>query len=205
MRFLFYLTLGASIAMLGACQDLEDQGLNTGNDDGLETEMLNTDGDGVGNQRQYRDDYRDRNNMNDNNQERTNRLDMIDLEEDRDQEANNGENNYEVANRAADKIANELNEIDDAYVLAGDNNAYVAVELENDNENNEVDEQVKDKVADVVKNTNEDIDNVYVSANPQFFDMVNNYVDDVRNGDPVEGFFEEFNDMLNRIFPDLNQ
>ncbi|WP_279401649.1 YhcN/YlaJ family sporulation lipoprotein [Piscibacillus salipiscarius] len=35
--------------------------------------------------------------------------------------------------------------------------------------------------------------------------MVNNYVDDVRNGDPVEGFFEEFNSMIDRMFPNLER
>ncbi|MFD2639303.1 YhcN/YlaJ family sporulation lipoprotein [Piscibacillus salipiscarius] len=205
MRILLWMTLAGMLTILGACQGL-DEGLNDGMDNnGDNVDMIDVNDDGEGNQQQYRELYR--NNNNDNMQERTNRLDMIDLEEDRDQSPNNqnGQNNYEVANKAADNITKSIDDIDDAYVLAGDNNAYVAVTLKGNNTENEVSDRIKEEVANKVKESNNDIENVYVSANPKFFDMVNNYVDDVRNGDPVEGFFEEFNSMIDRMFPNLER
>ncbi|TFB22137.1 YhcN/YlaJ family sporulation lipoprotein [Filobacillus milosensis] len=201
MRFSLMITFGAMLMMVTACQGM-DEGLDN-NDNGMNN--MDTQ------QTRYNDGNNRGNELFENNDGRTNRIDMIDVNEDRTQEDNdrntirNGENNYEVADRAAEKVANEINEVDDAYVLAGDNNAYVAVSLKGDNTDGEVDDRIKKQVADVVKSANDDIDNVYVSANPKFFDMMDNYAGDVRNGDPVEGFFEEFNDMIQRIFPNLER
>ncbi|WP_164669630.1 YhcN/YlaJ family sporulation lipoprotein [Virgibacillus doumboii] len=52
-----------------------------------------------------------------------------------DQNGNN-ENQYELAEEAAEKIANQVDGIEDAYVLKTDNNAYVAAQLDNNNNNN---------------------------------------------------------------------
>ncbi|WP_054753703.1 YhcN/YlaJ family sporulation lipoprotein [Piscibacillus salipiscarius] len=160
MRILLWMTLAGMLTILGACQGL-DEGLNDGMDNnGDNVDMIDVNDDGEGNQQQYRELYR--NNNNDNMQERTNRLDMIDLEEDRDQSPNNqnGQNNYEVANKAADNITKSIDDIDDAYVLAGDNNAYVAVTLKGNNTENEVSDRIKEEVANKVKESNNDIENV---------------------------------------------
>lgn len=116
---------------------------------------------------------------------------------------NNGENRYDISRAAARKITNQLNEIERAYVLTTDNNAYVAVVrgVRNGN-NNEVNDNLKAKISDIVKSVDRDIDNVYVSANPDFFRMTNDYTSDIRNGEPVEGFFREFGQMIDRIFPE---
>jgi len=42
---------------------------------------------------------------------------------------------------------------------------------------------------------------VYVSTNPDFFDLTNGYIDDVNRGEPVEGFFDQFSNMIERLFP----
>ncbi|PKR78245.1 hypothetical protein CEY16_00355 [Halalkalibacillus sediminis] len=112
---------------------------------------------------------------------------------------NNGR--YEMADRVADRINNDVEEVDNSYVMTGENNAYVAVNLR-DNDSDEVNDQIKDKISNIVKRTDSDIENVYVSANPDFLGMVDDYAGRVQNGDPVEGFFDEFNDMFDRIFPD---
>ncbi|MFG6116343.1 YhcN/YlaJ family sporulation lipoprotein [Halobacillus sp. MO56] len=70
------------------------------------------------------------------------------------------------------------------------------------NEDGDVSDKMKKKIADIVKNQNEDIDNVYVSANPDFVDLTTNYANDVDKGEPVEGFFRQFGEMVDRIFPD---
>lgn len=142
----------------------------------------------------------------------------------------NGENQYELAEKAANKISDQVKGIDNAYVLKTDNNAYVAAELDDDNignadngnandgngENNgltnngnngnnnngdKLTDDVKQEISKIVKSVDNDVDNVYVSTNPDFFDLANNYADDAENGDPVEGLFDQMGNMIERVFP----
>ncbi|WP_112180044.1 MULTISPECIES: YhcN/YlaJ family sporulation lipoprotein [Paraliobacillus] len=117
-----------------------------------------------------------------------------------------GNNEYEVADKAADRIAKEVDGVDRAYVLTTNNNAYVAAELnegngENGNNNGEVSDEVKKQVTKAVKAENDDIDNVYVSTNPDFVNLTTGYRNDVENGEPIEGFFDQFGEMIQRVFP----
>lgn len=138
-----------------------------------------------------------------------------------DNDDNGATNNdrYEVAKEAADRITDEIKEIDRAYVLTTENNAYVAAQLDTDNNNNanannnnnganmdadngdELTDEVKDRIADIVKSVDDDIDNVYVSTNPDFFDLTNNYATDLNNGKPVRGLFDQMGNMIERLFP----
>jgi len=111
---------------------------------------------------------------------------------------NNETPKMRVADRAADKIAS-MNEIDHANVIVTDNNAYVAARLRN---NATFDRNLERKIADQVKSVDQDIDNVYVSVNPDFYDRMNGYTNDIRGGHPVNGFFDEFSQTVRRIFPD---
>lgn len=129
--------------------------------------------------------------------------------QDRDQDnrpigANNRNTNtmddrVELADRAAENIT-KLNNVRSANVLITRRNAYVAAVL--DQNGGTMSKAVEDQIAEQVRKTNADIQNVYVSTNPQFVDRVNTYVDDVQAGRPVTGFFEQFNEMIARIFPD---
>lgn len=105
-----------------------------------------------------------------------------------------------VADRAADRITS-LKEVDSATVIVTDNNAYVAAKL-NDSSRNKLSKAVERKISDKVKKVDRDIDKVYVSVNPDFFDRMNNYAQDMRQGRPVSGFFEQFTETIQRIFPD---
>jgi YhcN/YlaJ family sporulation lipoprotein len=119
------------------------------------------------------------------------------------------ETRYEVADEAADRITDEVNVIDGAYVLTTENNAYVAANLDTDagnrengvTEGGELTEDVKNEISDIVQSVDNDIDNVYVSTNPDFFDLANNYTNDLNDGRPVEGFFSQIGNMLERLFP----
>ena len=42
---------------------------------------------------------------------------------------------------------------------------------------------------------------MYVSSNPDFVERATNYADRIQEGEPVEGFIEEFNETIERIFP----
>lgn len=172
-----------------------------------------------------------------------------------DRRTNNRQDRFDVSDESAERIVNEIPEIDQAYVVTTKNNAYVAAMLnkekttpndnlaKNDRRNNstgmnirnvndrnvknrtvnegnannrrsdnhmanrrdvesdEVTDAVKNKIADIVQDVDKDIDNVYVTTSPDFFDLTNNYVDDFRNGRPVQGFFDQMGNMIERIFP----
>ena len=116
---------------------------------------------------------------------------------------NNGENNKQnrmtVADKAAEKIVS-MREVDQANVIVTDNNAYVAAKLANHN-GNRLEKDIENKISDVVKSTDQNIDNVYVSVNPDFYERTTSYANDIRNGRPIAGFFDEFNTLVRRIFP----
>jgi spore cortex protein len=107
--------------------------------------------------------------------------------------------NTRVADKAADKVIN-LTEVDNATVIVNDNNAYVAAKLDV-SARNELTSAIKEKIARAVKSVDRDIDNVYISVNPDFYDRMNTYSRDIRNGKPVSGFIDEFSDTIRRVFP----
>ncbi|GER72265.1 YhcN/YlaJ family sporulation lipoprotein [Weizmannia acidilactici] len=134
------------------------------------------------------------NTRNDNGTNNTNLLDN---------DANNNMTNTQnvrVANKIARRVE-DLKEVDKARVIATDDNAYVAVLLDNKQNNDKLNKSLKNKIAKVVKQTDKSIDDVYVSENPDFFDQMNDYVNDFRNGRPISGFFDQFNDTVQRVFP----
>lgn len=65
----------------------------------------------------------------------------------------------------------------------------------------EITDDVKEKISDIVKDTDKNIDNVYVSTSPDFFELSNEFADDMDNGEPIEGFFDQIGNMIERVFP----
>lgn len=110
----------------------------------------------------------------------------------------NLDNRVQIADQAADKIA-QVKDVKQANVLVTQRNAYVAAVL-NDNQG-KLRPELEDQIAKQVRATDPNIQNVYVSTNPEFVDRINSYVADVRQGRPVAGFFEELNAMVQRVFP----
>lgn len=110
----------------------------------------------------------------------------------------NGKSKVEVADDAADKIA-ALDGVDSANVLVTNNNAYVGVVL---NEGVEENDEMKNKIADEVRSVHSEFNNVYVSFNPDVADRFTEYGDQIRSGEPVEGFFEEVMTSIDRMFPE---
>ena len=70
------------------------------------------------------------------------------------------------------------------------------------NNGKELTDDVKKEIEEIVKSSDDNIDNVYVSTNPDFMDLANNYANDVENGQPIEGFFNQFGNMFDRLFPE---
>ena len=115
---------------------------------------------------------------------------------------------YRVAEQIADDVTSEVNEIDSAYVLTMGNNAYVACQLDNSREskqNNDLSDKLEKQVTQAVKNSDNQIENVYVSSNPDFIDLTSNYMRDLDRGEPIEGFFDQFTEMIERVFPTRNR
>ena len=113
-------------------------------------------------------------------------------------ESDENDGNPEVADDVADKIV-EMEEVESANVIVTDTNAYVAVVLK---EGAEGSEMTENKIADEVRSADATFKNVYVSMNPDFVKQMNEYGTKIREGKPVEGFFEEFTDSMKRVFPD---
>jgi YhcN/YlaJ family sporulation lipoprotein len=108
------------------------------------------------------------------------------------------ENRFDIAQTAADRIL-RINGVKSANVLVTKHNAYVAAVV--NTPANQIPRALEDQIANEVRATDPTIQNVYVSTNPEFVDRVRQYVDDVRHGRPVSGFFNELNQIIQRIFP----
>ncbi|SMQ78100.1 sporulation lipoprotein, YhcN/YlaJ family [Bacillus sp. OV166] len=111
----------------------------------------------------------------------------------------NNDSRMRVADDAAKKVT-DLKEVDTANVIVTENNAYVAVKLSPTSQNEDTN-SIEHKISQRVKSTDRDIDNVYVSENPDFYDRMNKYASDIRNGRPISGFFNEFTETIRRVFP----
>ena len=221
MKWKLFSVLAVLVLALVACGTVDRDGQGTtDNDNNVEnTRYNNNTGDGMTNDRDHtliRNSERDQDGNNNNRR-------------------NNDNPRYDVAEEAADRITEEIDDIDHAYVLTTRNNAYVAADLDadhregdrnlnrdgdnntdrntnmnnnidnnNNNNNREGDEltdEVKEQIGDIVKSVDNNIDNVYVSTDPDFLNLTNNYVDEMNNGNPVEGFFDQFGNMIERLFP----
>ena len=106
----------------------------------------------------------------------------------------------ENADEIADAVSS-LEEVDHARVLKMNNNAYVGVTLK---EGTASSKELDDKIADKAKEAGADTDKVYVSSNPDSAKQIDEYSDKIRDGEPVEGFFDEVGDAMKRIFPDAH-
>lgn len=231
-RKVFTIVTALTFALVG-CQGNNQEGRT--NDNNIEPTRSEQAGDGMNrDDRNYTMDRDGERNRDD--QDIRNNLDSRDG--DQNNETNQGNNNdrYDVAEEAAEQITDKIDEIDQAYVLTTNNNAYVAATLDTDGNNNnrntddhtndndtnnrnmtnndqnntnnqdgeqgeELTEDVKEEISDIVKSVDNNIDNVFVSTNPDFFDLTNNYVDDVNNDRPVRGFFDQMGNMIERLFP----
>lgn len=190
-----------------ACQNTNDTGTGTDNPNVNPTNVRNQTGDGMLNNRDYMMDRDADRYQNRDRDARNNRM-------------NQGRNDsrYEIAEEAAEKITKEVDNIENAFVLTTENNAYVAARIDADNHNrgnnqgnmnrsntkgnNDLTDNVKEEIADIVRSIDKDIEHVYVSTNPDFLNLVHDYADDVDRGEPIEGFFEQIGTMIERVFPE---
>jgi YhcN/YlaJ family sporulation lipoprotein len=159
--------------LFGCTANNDDQALNDRDKNGVQNvKYQNNDNRGI------RNDRNEINNLNDNN---------------------NNNQRFDVADEAADRIA-KLKKVDTSNVIVTNRNAYVAVVLR-DGAKGEVTKNLEEKIADQVRATDPGIKNVFVSTNPDFVKRMTDYADRIKQGDPIIGFVEEFNEMVRRVFP----
>ncbi|MCC2683763.1 MAG: YhcN/YlaJ family sporulation lipoprotein [Paenibacillaceae bacterium] len=130
----------------------------------------------------------------------------------------------QVSQQIADRIA-ALDDVDSASVLLAGRNAYVAVVMPSGQGKGvgagtntsganagttgesqalstfEAPQQIKERIASQVRAINPNIRRVYISANPDFVARMNGFAQDVMSGRPISGFVDEFNTLVQRIFP----
>ncbi len=112
---------------------------------------------------------------------------------------NNDRNNYRIAKDAAQRVSN-LKEVRNANVLVTGNNAYVAVLL-NDRSRKELPKTFENKIANEVRKADNTIDNVYVTTNPDFYNRVTDFGNEIQNGHPVRGLYDQMSNTIKRVFP----
>ncbi|MCQ6277747.1 YhcN/YlaJ family sporulation lipoprotein [Bacillus sp. EB600] len=112
---------------------------------------------------------------------------------------NDGRSRMRIADQAANKVA-DMREVDSANIIVTDNNAYAAVKLAN---GEKLTNGLEKRISSKVKSVDRDIDRVFVSANPDFYNHMRGYANDIRAGKPVSGFFTEFSQTVRRVFPDV--
>lgn len=237
MKFKLFSVILATTFIAVGCQTTNEEGMNNrdGTDPNIEQTRYNQ-GDNMNN-RDNRDNRadRDRDNKRNENRDGDRTRDGANTRNN-DNRDNEGDNDrYNVSEEASDKITDEIDEIDHAYVLTMNKNAYVAANLDNDKDDNndnkdrntndndndatdtktrnntdntnnaddgkELTDEVKKQISDIVQSVDNDIDNVYVTTNPDFADLTKDYVNDMNNGKPVRGFFDQIGNMIERVFP----
>jgi YhcN/YlaJ family sporulation lipoprotein len=103
----------------------------------------------------------------------------------------------QIATQASKNIAG-MNGVKQANVLVTDKKAFVAIVL---NRNQHLTRDFENRIAQHVRSADPTLQHVYISANPDFVGRVQTYINDVRLGKPVKGFYNEFVKMVNRVFP----
>lgn len=126
--------------------------------------------------------------------------DMDGTEDDTTNDNATNDQTVENADEIADAVST-LEEVDHARVLKMNNSAYVGVTLKEESTESK---ELEDKIADKAKEAGADTDKVYVSTNPDFAKQIDEYSDQIRDGEPVEGFFDEVGDAMKRMFPDAH-
>lgn len=223
MKYKLFSFALATVLVLTGCQGNNQQGMRDGTDGtGTGTIQPTRYDNNFNRNNRMNEGVRDRNLTNDHqlNRNRTNNYPKTDnrINDNRTNNRNNiGTNNrndrYNVSKEAADKIVNQVNEIDYAYVLTTNNNAYVAAVLNNDN-NRDNKTRTKNRDKDRAntrnqtnttrtKNTNHHDDDLTEEVKRQISDIVRS-VD--RNIDNVYvSTNPDFVDLTNNYINDFNE
>lgn len=114
-----------------------------------------------------------------------------------------GDNNMNNLSRRANSIARriaQLNEVNRCSVLLSGDTAIVGVDMANNLEGRMTTE-LKQNIENIVKDMDNNIKNVSITADPDLFTRISNMARDIRDGRPITGFANQFQEILRRITP----
>ncbi|MBU8878342.1 YhcN/YlaJ family sporulation lipoprotein [Bacillus sp. FJAT-29790] len=106
--------------------------------------------------------------------------------------------NMYVADRVAQAVL-ALPEIDQANAIVSNRNAFVAAKFIPGT--NELTSTLESKIINQVKMADPAVMNVYVSVSPDFYGRMSGYVNRIRMGHPISGFYNEFHTTARSVFP----
>lgn len=206
----------ASVVLVGCnTNDNNEEGMRSDKNP-VEQTRYNKDMDGLNNEVQHEDGVYEKNrydqdqvgnkdNMKNNGTNNDNTNNENTNNNDNDKNKNGNRDDYKVSKKASDRINKDVKGINGAYVVMTKNNAYVAANLDKGGSaksGKELTDNTKKKIKKIVKDSEPNVDKVYVTTDPDFSNLLSNYSDDVNNGKPIRGFFDQFGNMTERLFPE---
>ena len=112
---------------------------------------------------------------------------------------NNRNNNVALARKIADRVE-DIEGVNRAYVLISGDMAIVGVDMDSNLEG-QVTNALKQRIERAVKKVDNNIVNVGVTADPDLLTRIRNMFKDMHDGNPIEGFVDEFQEIFRRITP----
>lgn len=112
---------------------------------------------------------------------------------------NNRNNNVALARKIADRVE-DIEVVNRAYVLISGDMAIVGVDMDSNLEG-QVTNALKQRIERAVKKVDNNIVNVGVTADPDLLTRIRNMFKDMDDGNPIEGFVDEFQEIFRRITP----
>jgi len=112
---------------------------------------------------------------------------------------NNRNNNVALARKIADRVE-DIEGVNRAYVLISGDMAIVGVDMDSNLEG-QVTNALKQRIERAVKKVDNNIVNVGVTADPDLLTRIRNMFKDMDDGNPIEGFVDEFQEIFRRITP----
>ncbi|NLN14721.1 MAG: YhcN/YlaJ family sporulation lipoprotein [Tissierellia bacterium] len=106
------------------------------------------------------------------------------------------------ANEIAQKIS-DLPEVERASVVITDDTALVGCELRG-NRQGTMTNALRQKIRGIVKEHARDIDNISITTDPDFTDRIRTMSDRIFQGNPIEEFADDIEDLIRRITPGNN-
>lgn len=120
--------------------------------------------------------------------------------ENRDSKNDANRDSKDNVNRQTDDNVNvERTRTDDQNTT---NNRSTRHNTDNDfQDGDELTDDVKNQISDIVQSVDRNIDNVYVTTSPDFANLSEQYANDLDEGRPIRGFFDQIGNAIERLFP----
>jgi spore cortex protein len=99
----------------------------------------------------------------------------------------------------ADQVA-LIDDVSEAIIVETDNNAFVAVKL--DNGTDTITDDLRSKITQVVTANVEHGEAVHIANNPEFYRKMQTYERYLKSGTPISHYINDFSETIRRIFPD---